>query len=323
MCFTFYYLHICPAEIIASDMIDCVLIRPDDSGFALSRVYIYCIAIPAHQDCLVDSFRQLSKININIMKPCQTKQEYLNQVIEPARRVCKRYGYLPSVLIVQECLENGYGMDPACNPLIQVNNMIGQKSELLNKSWTDIGLSVWPGKSITKKTPEQYGKQIVYILRQLPRVRLHRTEPCRLPSVPHVCVQFRPRRSSEVWRRGFIYQGSRDAYSGCGRSWIRHRSDIPDFRDADRSGTQSDEVRRSDQRPDDDPDPAGASEGRDSREQSIGILYEVISMQFWQAHHADRPDHAALCCRPAAGGDDRRLLRPFFRAGILQLRHRC
>ena len=97
------------------------------------------------------------------MNPCKTKQEYLNQVIEPARRVCKRYGYLPSVLIAQACLENGYGMDPSCHPLIQVNNMIGQKSELLNSSWVSLGLSVWPGKSITKKTPEQYGNQIVYI----------------------------------------------------------------------------------------------------------------------------------------------------------------
>lgn len=97
------------------------------------------------------------------MNPCKSKQEYLDQVIEPARRVCKRYGYLPSVLIAQACLENGYGMDSACNPLIQVNNMVGQKSELLNKSWTSIGLSVWPGKSITKRTPEQYGNQIVYI----------------------------------------------------------------------------------------------------------------------------------------------------------------
>lgn len=97
------------------------------------------------------------------MNPCKTKQEYLNQVIEPARRVCKRYGYLPSVLIAQACLENGYGMDPSCHVLIGVNNMVGQKSELLNKSWTDIGLSVWPGKSITKRTPEQYGGQIVYI----------------------------------------------------------------------------------------------------------------------------------------------------------------
>ena len=97
------------------------------------------------------------------MNPCKTKQEYLNQVIEPARRVCKRYGYLPSVLIAQACLENGYGMDPSCYPLIQACNMIGQKSELLNSSWVSLGLSVWPGKSITKRTPEQRGGQIIYI----------------------------------------------------------------------------------------------------------------------------------------------------------------
>ena len=97
------------------------------------------------------------------MKPCATKQEYLDQVIEPARRVCKRYGYLPSVLIAQACLENGYGMAKDCYSLIAVNNMVGQKSELLNKSWTDIGLSVWPGRSITKNTPEQYGNRIVRI----------------------------------------------------------------------------------------------------------------------------------------------------------------
>ena len=97
------------------------------------------------------------------MNPCTSKQEYLDQVIEPARRVCKRYGYLPSVLIAQACLENGYGMAKDCYSLIQVNNMVGQKSELLNKSWTDIGLSVWPGRSIVKSTPEQYGNQIVRI----------------------------------------------------------------------------------------------------------------------------------------------------------------
>ena len=97
------------------------------------------------------------------MNPCKSKQEYLDQVIEPARRVCKRYGYLPSVLIAQACLENGYGMAKDCYSLIQVNNMIGQKSELLNSSWVSLGLSVWNGKSITKNTPEQYGNQIVRI----------------------------------------------------------------------------------------------------------------------------------------------------------------
>ena len=98
------------------------------------------------------------------MNPCKSKEEYLSQIIEPARRVCKRYGYLPSVLIAQACLENGYGMAPDCHVLVRANNMIGQKSELLNKSWTDIGLSVWPGRSIAKNTPEQYGNRIVRIV---------------------------------------------------------------------------------------------------------------------------------------------------------------
>ena len=48
------------------------------------------------------------------MNPCKNQSEYLQQIINPARRVCKRYGYLPSVLIAQSCLENGYGMAADC-----------------------------------------------------------------------------------------------------------------------------------------------------------------------------------------------------------------
>lgn len=102
------------------------------------------------------------------MKVCTTEQEYLDQIIEPVRRCCKRYGYLPSVLIAQSCLENGYGIrsywdNPQIEALMTYNNMVGIKSELLNKSWVDCGLSVWPGKSITKRTPEEYNGRIVTI----------------------------------------------------------------------------------------------------------------------------------------------------------------
>lgn len=95
------------------------------------------------------------------MKVCTTEQEYLDQIIEPVRRCCKRYGYLPSVLIAQSCLENGYGIrsywdNPQIEALMTYNNMVGIKVELLNKSWTDCGLSVWPGKALEKKTPEVY-----------------------------------------------------------------------------------------------------------------------------------------------------------------------
>ena len=102
------------------------------------------------------------------MKPCKTENEYLEQIIEPARKACRRYGYLPSVLIAQACLENGYGIpsywdNPEIECLMKYNNMVGIKTELLNKSWVDVGLSVWPGSSITKNTPEQYGDKIVTI----------------------------------------------------------------------------------------------------------------------------------------------------------------
>lgn len=102
------------------------------------------------------------------MKVCTTEQEYLDQIIEPVRRCCKRYGYLPSVLIAQSCLENGYGIrsywdNPQIEALMTYNNMVGIKSELLNKSWVDCGLSVWPGKSIAKRTPEEYNGRMVTI----------------------------------------------------------------------------------------------------------------------------------------------------------------
>ena len=88
------------------------------------------------------------------MEACKTEQEYLDQIVDPARKACARYGYLPSVLIAQACLENGYGIpsywdNPQIICLMKYNNMVGIKTELLNKSWVDIGLSVWPGKSIT------------------------------------------------------------------------------------------------------------------------------------------------------------------------------
>lgn len=102
------------------------------------------------------------------MNVCTTEQEYLDQIIEPVRRCCKRYGYLPSVLIAQSCLENGYGIrsywdNPQIEALMKYNNMVGIKAELLNKSWTNCGLSVWPGKSITKRTPEEYNGRMVTI----------------------------------------------------------------------------------------------------------------------------------------------------------------
>lgn len=97
------------------------------------------------------------------MKICTTEQEFIDTVAPAAQKACKRYGfYLPSVLIAQACKEVGYAIpgywdNPGVRGLVEENNMVGIKKDLLNKSWVDIGLSVWPGKYLNKLTPEVYG----------------------------------------------------------------------------------------------------------------------------------------------------------------------
>lgn len=94
-----------------------------------------------------------------------SEQEFIDAVALAAQKACKRYGYLPSVLIAQACLENGYGIpsywdNPQIQALLKYNNMVGIKSQLLSNSWND--KTVWPGKSLTKKTPETYnGKNVI------------------------------------------------------------------------------------------------------------------------------------------------------------------
>lgn len=99
------------------------------------------------------------------MKICKTEQEYIDAIAPAVQKACKRYGYLPSVLIAQSCLENGYGIpsywdNTQIEALLKYNNMVGIKSSLLSDSWAD--KTVWPGKSLTKQTPEVYdGKPVV------------------------------------------------------------------------------------------------------------------------------------------------------------------
>ena len=97
------------------------------------------------------------------MKICASEQEFIEYVAPFAQNVCKRFGfYLPSVLIAQACKEVGYAIpsywdNPGVRGLVEENNMVGIKRDLLNPSWVDIGLSVWNGKYLSKKTPEVYG----------------------------------------------------------------------------------------------------------------------------------------------------------------------
>ena len=86
------------------------------------------------------------------MKVCTSELEFIAAVYPAAQKACKRFEkelgqafYLPSVLIAQAAKENGYGIrsywdNPGVEALVTYNNMVGIKRDLLNKSWTDIGL---------------------------------------------------------------------------------------------------------------------------------------------------------------------------------------
>ena len=62
----------------------------------------------------------------------KSEESFIKTIAPAAQRACKRYGYLPSVLIAQACLENGYGIpsywdNEEVKYLLQHNNIIGQK----------------------------------------------------------------------------------------------------------------------------------------------------------------------------------------------------
>lgn len=88
-----------------------------------------------------------------------SKQQYIDYVKDAAIKIGNKYSYPVSLLISQACLENGYGLDPTCQSLVDHMNFLGMKAELLNDSWDKY--SVWKGKSFVKNTPEVYdGKEV-------------------------------------------------------------------------------------------------------------------------------------------------------------------
>ena len=89
-----------------------------------------------------------------------TEKEWINLIATDAQKAANEYGYLPSVLIAQTCQENGYGTDPECAVLVEVNNLLGMKRELLNSTWKS---NYWHGVCITKRTPEWYNGKKTYI----------------------------------------------------------------------------------------------------------------------------------------------------------------
>ena len=90
-----------------------------------------------------------------------SKEDYIAKVSKIAVELYKETKILPSVVIGQTCLENGYGLASDAIELTKRNNLLGMKAELLNSTWKEY--SVWDGTSFTKRTPEVYNGKLTYI----------------------------------------------------------------------------------------------------------------------------------------------------------------
>jgi len=90
-----------------------------------------------------------------------SKEDYLNKVAEICVKLYPYTKIIPSVPIAMACLENGFGVASDALELTRRNNLIGQKADLLNSTWTSY--TVWNGNKFSKRTPEDYGNGIVYI----------------------------------------------------------------------------------------------------------------------------------------------------------------
>ena len=84
-----------------------------------------------------------------------SKEDYLNKVAEIAVKLYSYTRILPSVVISQCCLENGFGTASDAIELTKRSNLVGQKADLINSTWQD--QTVWDGTKFSKKTPEVYG----------------------------------------------------------------------------------------------------------------------------------------------------------------------
>lgn len=91
----------------------------------------------------------------------KSEKSYVDMIKPIAREVGLKYNYLPSVLAAQPIQETGYGgfVDHTTESMIDNNNHLGMKSDLINDTWA--GHSVWPGKSFKKLTPEWEGGQMI------------------------------------------------------------------------------------------------------------------------------------------------------------------
>ena len=89
-----------------------------------------------------------------------SEKSYVDMIKPIAREVGLKYNYLPSVLAAQCIQETGYGgyADHTTESMIDNNNHLGMKEDLLNNTWAEH--TVWPGKDFKKLTPEWEGGQM-------------------------------------------------------------------------------------------------------------------------------------------------------------------
>lgn len=90
-----------------------------------------------------------------------SKEAYIEAVGAICRELQAETGILASVVTAQCCLETGFGLAADCKVLMDVNNLLGMKTDLINNTWDK--WTVWGGSFITKKTPEYHNGKLVYI----------------------------------------------------------------------------------------------------------------------------------------------------------------
>lgn len=90
-----------------------------------------------------------------------SKSDFIKKVAGICTELWPDLQILPSVVIAQCCLETGYGLGSDAAELVERNNLLGMKSDLINSTWSTF--STWNGESFIKRTPEVYGGKTVYI----------------------------------------------------------------------------------------------------------------------------------------------------------------
>ena len=91
----------------------------------------------------------------------KSKADFIEKVGAIASVLMQETNILASVVTAQACLETGYGLGRDADVLVEVNNLLGMKTDLINATWDK--WSVWDGQEITKQTPEYINGQLVYV----------------------------------------------------------------------------------------------------------------------------------------------------------------